>query len=85
MNEKLIHRIISDLMFTIINHPFSTKDDWKEVYAAVCAVKQLIERNPIVHLNNISPEDGVEAETLGTKLGLCIADEADKITGNFRN
>lgn len=85
MNEKKIQRICSDLMFAIVNHSESSKENWTELYAAVCAVKQIVERSPAIDIYNISPEEGDIAEKTGQQIGRLISDDADKATKNYRN
>lgn len=85
MDEKRITRITADLMFTITNHSGTSKESWLELYAAACAVKQIIERSPTVHIKNITPEESNLAEAYGLKIGKLTADAADIATKNYRN
>lgn len=85
MDEKKINRIAADLMFSVMNHTGSSKESWMEIYAAICAVKQIVERSPTVHLQNVTPEEGDQAEQVGKQLGTKIANGADNVTKNYRN
>jgi hypothetical protein len=72
-------------MYAVLNNLDGSRENWLEIYSAIYAVKQILERSPTVYLQEINREEGNQAEQLGKDIGKAIADAADQISKNFRN
>lgn len=88
MDEKKINLIAANLIEVILEHmnenKNNDKEEWLNSFAAVHAMKVIIQRSPTVFDELITPEEAEEAEKLGLDIGNIISDMADEQMNRFK-